>query len=758
MSLDKYLDSAKDLLSEHMTTAKASLGGGAQFGIGSSSLPAAQGLLDSQIMTSLAKGELSLDAIKASVMQQLDSVAGGAMKQLMDTQKCRFFIDVAGMGEDALAVECFASQDMGLSSLSRMQVDVLARIQPSLSALPGEQAALRIEAAVGQEQVFPWQVEAVEELGDSPEGPRMRLHLVSPLYPLVLNRHNRVFLNQTLQEIIGQVMDEAGFNRDDLTIAFSAPQPARAMTVQYEESDLEFLQRLLARDGAFYAVAQQGAGFHIYFQDDSAALQDTLGSHMLEFHPQSGQAAVSERVFQVTRTVHWRSGTFNIHDHNPDTPDTPPQGYAEGLGGRGEQNHWGANAVDSEQGNALARVRCEVDDVQRQTVIARADSGQFFPGMKLILSGHPSHDGEWLVAAVNLQGDQRVGHAFGQNSDQPGLQSELTLLPVSIPWRSASSWRRPPVHGTFSALVEGDGSDYAYLDDQGRYRIRFPFDLSDSAKGEASPPVRLMQPYGGPDSGMHLPLHGGTEVLLSCVNGDIDRPIILGALSNPTTPGPVNANNPSQHILRTRGGNELLMEDRAGQERIELFTQDRQNRLSLDARQEAHQVTLESVEGDMTLRAGGNMTTEVGGSQSSQVGGDQTVTVARHLKLMTQEGEVELQAGTDLLFKAGGNLRMATEKGDVRIHAGKDLTAKSEGHCSMDVVSGDASVVVQSGKLGMDVQGAITLRGSGSAPIRLSQGGGTIEITPGGDLIIDGTNVEISGGAIKVDGQTVGSN
>lgn len=706
------------------------------------------------LASTLNEGGSLTDQLKATI----SDASSGSLTKLIEAPKCRFFIDVAGLGEEALAVECFASEALALSSLSRMQVDVLTRINPSLESLPGEPATLRVEGAGGQQQHFPFMVEAVEELSASPEGPRLRLHLVSPLFPLELNRHNRVFLNKTVQQIVEQVMNEAGFNADSITIDFKQAQPARAMTVQYEESDLTFLERLLARDGGFYTVAHGDSGAQIFFRDDSAALQDALGSGVLEYHPMSGQPGDSERVFQLARTLHWRSGTFNVQDHNPDTPDSAPRGYAEGLGGRGDQHYWGVNALDTEQSSALARVRSEVEDVQRQTVTARADSGQFVPGMKLILSGHPQHDGEWLVAAVNIRGDQRVGHAFGQNSDQPGLQSDLTLVPVSIPWRSAALWQRPPVHGTFSAVVEGDGSDYAYLDDQGRYRIRYPFDLGDAPKGEASPPVRLMQPYGGPDSGMHLPLHGGTEVMLSCVNGDIDRPVILGALSNPATPGPVTAANPSQHILRTRGGNELLMEDRAGEERIELFTVDRQNRLSLDAKSGAHQATLESLEGDMTLRAGGNMTTEVGASQTLQVGEDQTVTVARNFKLMTQEGEVELQAGTDLLFKAGDNLRMATDTGGMALQAGQDLIAKTEGSYSLEVVSGDASMIVDNGKLGMDVQGAITLRGAGSAPIRLSQGGGTIEITPAGDLIIDGSNVEISGGSIKVDGQMVGSN
>jgi uncharacterized protein involved in type VI secretion and phage assembly len=191
-------------------------------------------LLNGNMLSGLANGDVSLDSLKASVMQQLEQAAGGAMQQLMDAPKCRFFIDVAGMGDEALAVECFASQDLALSSLGRMQVDVLARIEPSLGSLPGEAATLRVEGSGGQQQYFAFMVEAVEELSPSPEGARLRLHLVSPLFTLALNRHNRVFLNKTVQEIIEQVLEEASFNADDITIEFSQPQPARAMTVPYQ--------------------------------------------------------------------------------------------------------------------------------------------------------------------------------------------------------------------------------------------------------------------------------------------------------------------------------------------------------------------------------------------------------------------------------------------------------------------------------------------------------------------------------------------
>ncbi|MCH8542066.1 MAG: type VI secretion system tip protein VgrG [Alcanivorax sp.] len=682
-----------------------------------------------------------------------------AANTVMQAAKCRFFVGIGDLGEGALDVECFTTQALALSTATRMTVDVLARVQPDAEALLGEPAQLRISGAGGgEDSTIPLLVEGLEELDPSPEGARWRLHLASPLYPLTLNRHNRVFLNRTLAEIIEQVMTEAGFSADSLVTEFSAPQPPRDMVVQYEESDLDFLGRLLARDGAFYTVMHTDQGTRFLFQDDSNAMQETLGAVRLEFHQESGQAAGSEKVFAVSRTLHWGTARVCLEDQNPDTPDRMPRGEAIGPNGDGAHHLWGAHAVDSDQCQALARIRAEALDVARQTVVARADTAQLLPGMQLQLVGHPRYSGAWLVVAADIQGDQRVGHAFGQNSDRPGLLSALTLLPLELPYRSNAPWQRPPVHGTFSAVIEGDGGDYAYLDDQGRYRLRMPFDLSDAAQAEASPPVRLMQPYGGPDSGMHLPLHAGTEVLLSCVNGDIDRPVILGALSNPETPGPVTGANPSQHILRTRGGNELLMEDLAGEERIELFTRDRLNRLSLDARADGHQVTLETTDGDLHLVAGGHMNTEVTGSQTEQVGESKRVTVTESMEFQTREGAIEMTAATDMIWHASEEIAVSAETGSAALRAGKDLLLESGEDFSLEAVNGDVSINSRNGDLDISVNGSISMRGAGNKAIRIGQSGGMIEITPGGDLIIQGKNVEISGDSIKVNGDLVGGN
>ena len=111
------------------------------------------------------------------------------------------------------------------------------------------------------------------------------------------------------------------------------------------------------------------------------------------------------------------------------------------------------------------------------------------------------------------------------------------------------------------------------LDEQGRYKVRMPFDINEEHReGKASSFVRMVQPYAGSDHGMHFPLHKGTEVLLTFIDGDPDRPVISGAIPNPETPSPVKAENQTMAGIRTAGQNKIAIEDRDGNQRILLQT------------------------------------------------------------------------------------------------------------------------------------------------------------------------------------------
>ena len=107
-------------------------------------------------------------------------------------------------------------------------------------------------------------------------------------------------------------------------------------------------------------------------------------------------------------------------------------------------------------------------------------------------------------------GEQGAAFAYGGSQGGMTYRNKMLLIRDGVVYRPVPIPRR--LHGTYTARIESSGGEYAFLDEQGRYRIRADFDLGGARKGSASHPVRLMQPAGGDNCGLHFPLHPGTGV------------------------------------------------------------------------------------------------------------------------------------------------------------------------------------------------------------------------------------------------------
>jgi len=138
------------------------------------------------------------------------------------------------------------------------------------------------------------------------------------------------------------------------------------------------------------------------------------------------------------------------------------------------------------------------------------------------------------------------------------------------------------VPSVMTAKVESAGGDYAYIDDEGRYRAQMHFDQrSDRSDATKTLPVRMKQPYSGPDYGIHFPNHADTEMLIAHVNDDIDRPISLGTTPNPSQRAPAIAENKMHNVVRTHAGNQLIMDDTIDKTQVTLESADK-NTVLLD--------------------------------------------------------------------------------------------------------------------------------------------------------------------------------
>jgi type VI secretion system secreted protein VgrG len=130
-------------------------------------------------------------------------------------------------------------------------------------------------------------------------------------------------------------------------------------------------------------------------------------------------------------------------------------------------------------------------------------------------------------------------------------------VPGQLSYRPPRVTPRPRIAGFVTAIVDagaGGSPDYAQIDQQGRYMVRFLFDSAASGGRLASRPVRMIQNHAGENYGTHFPLKPGIEVLIAFVNGDPDRPLIVGAAPNALTPSPVDSRNRTTHRIKTMAG------------------------------------------------------------------------------------------------------------------------------------------------------------------------------------------------------------
>jgi type VI secretion system secreted protein VgrG len=391
--------------------------------------------------------------------------------------------------------------------------------------------------------------------------------------------------------------------------------------------------------------------------------------------------------------------------------------------------------------------------------VGETDCRGILPGYLLRITNHPQDDlnDDYLVVEVSHSADQGAALAFGRENKGPTYANTVRLIKAETPFRPPLP-EKPPFVASFTGRVESTGSEYAHLDDQGRYHIRLDFDRGAAPQGEASHPIRLIQPYGGENYGIHFPLRAGTEVAVSFVNGDPDRPVLNGSLSNPQTPNVVTSENPTQNIIRTASGNELLMEDRKGQEKIEIFTVDRKNILTLDANEDGHKVRLATEEGEMEIKACKTMLIESGDTQTVQSGNDHIVTVENAQRVMTRNKEIAFQAATDFRVKAGDNVQLKAEKKDIRMTAGKDMVVDVARALTMEVRNSDMELLVNSGNLHFKTARDTSFIGQGGGNITLTQARGTLQITTKGDVSLQAGKIDIQGNSINLKAGRISEN
>ena len=499
------------------------------------------------------------------------------------TAALQFTID--GLAPDALRAYAVDGTE-ALSSLYSFDIDCLGPSGRAMDplALVGQRATLRITVEGAQPRSVHGIIDTVEIEPPSIFGDaRYRFRLVPWLARLRLSRSNQIHGTANAvsvadvieAELSGALRPTAQVSDTDLRrfehelrLRNRSAYPKRDHVSQYEETDFAFISRLAEHAGIFYFFENNGDRESVVFADDNLFATPLEGGTGLQWKPWSsgGREAAPDTIQALRQRCTPVPQKVWLQDHNYRLPHIPLLVEAEvDSRGRGNWVEYGAHHRTPDEGAALARIRAEELRCHQSRWHGNSTVARLAPGRVIRLGGHPytSWNQDYLV--VRVRHEVWVPMPGVPESDWVGYRNSFEMIDRDVPFRPARVTPVPRMDGLLNGRIDGEGDgSKAEIDDQGRYRVKVPFDLGGSPDGKASQWIRMSSPFGGDGDGMHFPLFPDTEVVIGCVNGDPDRPVILGAVPNPRNKAVVTSDNSLQNRLVTRSGMGFEMSNDGG--------------------------------------------------------------------------------------------------------------------------------------------------------------------------------------------------
>jgi len=586
------------------------------------------------------------------------------------TQTGRFMSLSTVLGENLLLVKSFRGSE-ALSSLFRFEIDLLSEndsIDPN--ALVGTNATLRINLAGGKPRFWNGHISRISQGWRGPVFTSYRAELVPWMWFLSLNRGSRIFQDKSTVEIVKGIC--GGFGFTNIALRLEGNSPKREYCVQYRESDLDFVMRLVEEEGIFFFFRHENGRHELVLGNSPAAhpvcpVQSTARCRAL------GGSSDEDFIGEWRHSTEYVPARTALSDFNFKTPRQSLLVQRDGSNPFESFDYPGLYS-DKGRGETLNKIRAEESAVTAIVPDGESTCRWFASGHRFQLKDHYRSD--WNQPYVILSVDHEASQAGSFQGDEDrsassgeffGYRNRFRCFPHKVPFRPPRRTPRPTVEGCQTAIVVGPDGEEIYTDEYGRVKVQFHWDRDNKRNQESSCWIRVAQAWAGNRWGFfHLP-RVGEEVVVDFLEGNPDQPLIVGSVYNAAQMPPyVLPGEKTKTVLKTnstKGGdgfNEVRLEDLKGQEQIFIHAE-----RNFDLRVKNDR--MDSIGGMASLTVDKDWMEAVDGSKHLTVKGDQSEKV---------DGTASLSVDTDLQQKIGG--RWAIQAGtDVHIKSGVNLVIES---------------------------------------------------------------------------------
>ncbi|WP_433735877.1 type VI secretion system tip protein VgrG [Pseudomonas putida] len=427
-------------------------------------------------------------------------------------------------------------------------------------------------------------ITSLQRLSASRDEARYQVTLQPRLALLERGQQYRIYQHKSVPEIVEHVLrSRHNFEYQDFVFNLNRQYPRREQVMQYGESDLAFISRLLAEVGIWYRFTS-----HERLRIDVVNFCDGQRGYQfdveLPHRPPAGLSSGEDGVWALQtrhqvvekhvniRTYHHRDAQAYL-DAEVDQTRGAKTTYGEAyhyaepyrvLGGRYDHHE----DLQCESGYFYARLRHDRYLNQQTQLNGLSNSATLAPGHVVTITDGAPQAFTPRCTIIGMTTRAARDASFECRFEAMPYSETLCFRP-RVP-------AKPLIPGTVPARVTSAQAhdQYAEIDKEGRYKVNFLFDRDTWELGEESLWLRLARPYAGDTYGLHLPLICGTEVAIAFEQGDPDRPYIAHALHDSEHPDHVTLRKRdyTRNVLRTPANNKLRMEDERGQEHVKLST------------------------------------------------------------------------------------------------------------------------------------------------------------------------------------------
>lgn len=509
----------------------------------------------------------------------------------------------------------------------------------------------------------------------------------------------RVFQEMTVTEIVKEVCGAYGGAVTLSETVLGGSYPPLPYCVQYRETDLEFVLRLLEAAGIYFFFTHDIDSHTMMLADSFGAHRPCPGYAQLPYRePSSATKRDHEAVYGWEAGGEITSSVVALDDY-----DFEKSGSSRGGGLQSRANlaapfgqasyemyDYPGNYGTADAGRAATRARIESLHGQGERIIGRTDARGLHAGGLFTLAEHPREEQNRQVLVTSAT-CTCSSSAYASNGQAFEFSCEFTAIGKEHPYRPPRIMRRPVIAGPQTAFVVGKAGEEIWTDKYGRIKVQFHWDRVGKDDENSSCWVRVAQGWAGKGWGaMSIP-RIGMEVVVSFLEGDPDRPLVTGCVYNsdamPPYALPANQTRSTVKSQSSKGGagfNELRFEDKKGSEEVYMHAE--RDFLRVVKNNDALKVGFETADkGDQTI--------DIKNDQALTIGNDQTVAITNDQSVKI-DGKQAVKVGSTIVIEAGTSIELKVGGSSIKIEGSK-ITIKS----AEIEIAADANAKVKAGAM-----------------------------------------------------------